>query len=51
MTHPRIEELPETFRHPRHFWIFDQPTELQVQIWLARFRQSERIWAARDQQP
>jgi hypothetical protein len=45
MTHPRIAELPERWRHPRHFWIFDLP-EMQTQIWLARFHQTEKAWQA-----
>lgn len=31
MTHPRIDELPERYRHPRHLWIFDLP-ELETRI-------------------
>lgn len=37
MTHPRINELPESYRHPRHFWVFDLP-EQETQIWLGRFQ-------------
>lgn len=43
MTHPRIHELPISYQHQRHFWIFDLP-EMQAQIWLARFRQAEEAW-------
>lgn len=43
--HPRLSELPETYRHPRHFWVFNLP-EMETQIWLSRFRQSEQIWMA-----
>ena len=45
MTHPRILELPTSYQHPRHFWIFDLP-EMEAQIWLARFHQAERAWLA-----
>ena len=45
MTHPRIAELPTRYQHPRHFWIFDLP-EMETQIWLARFHQTERAWQA-----
>ena len=43
MTHPRIAELPTSYRHPRHFWIFDLP-EMEAQLWIARFRQAEEAW-------
>lgn len=45
LQHPRINELPETYRHPRHFWIFNLP-EMETRIWISRFRQSEEIWLA-----
>ena len=44
--HPRAGELPRTYRHPRHLWVFDLPA-MECEIWLARFRSDARAWAAR----
>ena len=42
LQHPRLMELPETYRHPRHFWVFNLP-EQKTQIWLGSFKQIEEI--------
>lgn len=49
MSHPRINELPERYRHSRHFWVFDKP-EIETQIWLGRFRLDQRMWERRQVQ-
>lgn len=46
LQHPRLMELPERYRHPRHFWVFDRP-EQETQIWLGRFRLDQRMWERR----
>lgn len=46
LQHPRLMELPERYRHPRHFWIFDLP-EMQTQTWLGRLRLDQRMWERR----
>lgn len=42
--HPRAAELPRTYRHPRHLWVFDLPA-MECGIWLKRFRDSEQARA------
>ena len=46
LAHPRLMELPERYRHPRHCWVFNLP-EQETQVWLGRFRLDQRIWERR----
>ena len=41
MLYHRIGRLPETYTHPRHWWVLDLP-ELECQTWLARFRYAQK---------
>ena len=42
MSHPRLDELPPSYQHERHFWIFNLP-ERETQNWLSRFWLDHRM--------